>query len=246
MVIGDEILDGRRQDAHVDALRRLLTPIGIDLAYVLFLPDNLVVLTAQLRWAFARPEPFFGCGGIGSTPDDLTREAAAAAAAVPIERHPEGEAILRGRWGKEATPARLRMVDFPEGAALIPNPVNQVPGFSIRNGHFVPGFPEMARPMMQWVIEHHFTAGEPRHAETLILRGVREADLVDLMETFIAAHPDVSLSSLPRFVKGGGTELHLGIKGSRRGVVLEALGALENALQAAGVAISNEGPSTRN
>ena len=217
IVVGSEVLDGRRNDAHFDYARQLLRAHELELKYALIVPDDEVLLEAQLRWAMARREPFFCCGGIGATPDDLTRQCAARAAGVGLEFHPEGVAILERRWGKDATPARLRMVEFPAGSALVPNPFNQVPGFSIRNGYFVPGFPEMAHPMMAWVLETLYLSGEPRDSGALVLPGAREADLSDLMEAFVAAHPDVSFSSLPRYAPGG-TELHLGVSGLRRRV----------------------------
>ena len=104
------------------------------------------------------------------------------------------------------------MVEFPRGARLIPNPVNQVPGFSINNGHFLPGFPNMAEPMTAWVLDNYYRKGEERTGRTLILPGAKEADLVPLMEEFIEAHPRLSFSSLPKFI-GKGTEVHLGIQG---------------------------------
>lgn len=215
--MGSEILDGRFEDAHFACARALLAEHGMALSYSLLLPDAPGVITSQLSWAMGRQEPFFCCGGIGSTPDDHTRECAARAAGVPIERHPEGVEILRSRMGKSVTEMRLRMVDFPEGATLIPNPVNRVPGFSIGNGYFLPGFPEMASPMMEWVLDTYYLANPRRLTRSLILPGCREADLVDLMKRFIAAHPDVSFSSLPRFTSTG-TQVELGVTG-----VLEAV-----------------------
>jgi molybdopterin-biosynthesis enzyme MoeA-like protein len=211
-VIGNEILDGRRTDCHFAAAQRLLRERHHGLAYALYLPDDNEVIETQLRWAMARPEPFFSCGGIGSTPDDLTRGCAARAAGVGLELHPEGVEILKGRFGKEATPARLRMVEFPVGSVLIPNPVNQVPGFRIGRGHFVPGFPDMAASMMAWVLDNWYVPAPRKTSRAFTLPGAREADLVDLMEDFMAAHPAVSFSSLPRFT-GTGTEVVLGLAG---------------------------------
>ena len=97
----------------------------------------------------------------------------------------------------------MKMIEFPKGAVLIPNPVNQIPGFSIANGHFLPGFPSMAEPMTIWVLDTYYEKGEARVRRTLNLPGAREADLVPFMEAFIKSHPALSFSSLPRFVKGG-------------------------------------------
>lgn len=212
IVIGNEVLDGRVQDKHVDVTRDLLAERRLALAYVQILPDDPPVIEAQLAWAMARPEPFFCCGGIGATPDDHTRGCAARVAGVPLELHPEGVAILKARFGTQATPARLKMVEFPKGATLIPNPVNQVPGFHIRNGYFLPGFPQMAAPMTAWVLDTKYELGEERRAATLLLPGAREADIVHVMEAFIAAYPDLKFSSLPRLTETG-TEVRLGLAG---------------------------------
>ncbi len=238
IVIGNEILDGRREDAHFAFARDLLKQSDLGLAYSLFLPDDVAVIENQLRWAMARSEPFFCCGGIGSTPDDLTRGCTARAAGVELEHHPEGVAILKECFGGNATPARLRMVEFPRGASLVPNPVNRVPGFHIRNGYFLPGFPEMAQPMMQWVLEQHYLAPGRRGTATLVLHGVKEADLVDVMEAFVAEHNDVSFSSLPQFTETG-TRITLGLAGLEA-AVQAGLASLTARLEEAGVAYENE------
>jgi len=238
IVVGNEILDGRRQDAHFAYTRDLLKRLDLVLAYSLFLPDDAGAIEDQLRWAMARSEPFFCCGGIGSTPDDLTRACAARTAGVDLEHHPEGVAILKERFGDDATPARLRMVEFPRGASLVPNPVNRVPGFHIRNGYFLPGFPEMAQPMMRWVLDQHYLAPGKRAAATLVLHGVKEADLVDLMEAFVAEHEDVSFSSLPQFTDTG-TRITLGLCGLEA-AVQAGMADLTVRLQKAGIAYEEE------
>jgi molybdopterin-biosynthesis enzyme MoeA-like protein len=208
IVIGNEILDGRREDRHDKTCRELLLARNIPPSYTLILPDDPDVLESQFKWAMARPEPFFCCGGIGSTPDDYTRLCAGRAAGVSLKLHPDGVAILKGRFGREATPARLEMVNIPLGASLVPNPVNRIPGFHIANGYFLPGFPEMAAPMMAWVLDNCYMPGEERASYAVVVRGCREADLVGTMEAFMAANPEVSFSSLPRF-----GELELGVSG---------------------------------
>ena len=232
LIIGNEILDGRRQDSHFVAALNALSERDLKLEFSLTLPDHVDTIRQQLEWAFAGSVPFFCCGGIGATPDDLTRECAAAAVGVGIERHAEGEALLRKRWGPDATENRLRMIDFPVGSVLIPNPFNQIPGFCLKQGHFLPGFPQMAHPMMQWVLESWYESGQPMIRESLVLPGAREADLSDIMENFVAMHPDLSFSSLPRYV-GTSTELHLSIRGGAESVH-EGIQALKQMLTQSG------------
>jgi len=213
IIIGSEILDGRIQDRHFENTRRLLSERNHQLKYAMVLVDEPGLILEKLRWAMARPEPFFCCGGIGSTPDDYTRFCAAEAAGLLLEFHEEGVDILKKRFGERANTARLKMVEFPRGARLVPNPVNQVPGFSIAHGYFLPGFPSMAEPMTAWVLDTYYEQGNERFTRTLVLQGAREADLVPIMEEFIEVHPAVTFSSLPKFVEGG-TEVHLGLSGN--------------------------------
>ncbi len=234
IIIGSEILDGRIQDRHFENTRRLLHVRNHSLVYSMILSDEPSLILEKLKWAMGRVEPFFCCGGIGSTPDDYTRQCAALAAGVPLELHAEGVEILKRRPGFPLTPARLKMVEFPKGAELIPNPVNQVPGFTIENGHFVPGFPSMAEPMTAWVLDTLYEPGMPKVSRTLILPGAREGDLVPFMETFTAAYPEVIFSSLPKFVEGG-TEVRIGLSGPEE-VVKQGFEALVKGLDAMGVA----------
>ncbi|MDP8214731.1 MAG: competence/damage-inducible protein A [Candidatus Euphemobacter frigidus] len=212
IIIGSEILDGRVRDRHFEIARRLLTDRNHLLHYSLVISDDPNLIREQLSWAMSRPEPFFCCGGIGATPDDYTRRCIAEAAGVPLEFHQEAAAILKKRFGRLATLHRLKMIEFPRGARLIPNSFNQVPGFSIANGYFLPGFPEMVEPMIAWVLDSYYQPGPERIHRHLVLPGAREADLVDLMEDFIVVHPLLSFSSLPKFVSGS-WEVHLGISG---------------------------------
>ncbi len=212
ILVGSEILDGRREDAHFSYFRDRFRERHIAMPYSLVLEDDPDLLVAQLTWAFDRGVPFFCCGGIGGTPDDHTRQCAARAGGVDIAVHAEGEAILRSRWGIEVTDKRLRMVTFPDSSTLIPNPVNQVPGFTFRNGHFLPGFPEMAHPMMLWVLDTCYSMAVEKDCHILRLPGSREADVTHIMEAFIERHPDLSFSSLPRFIDRG-TEIDFAVKG---------------------------------
>ena len=234
IIVGSEILDGRIQDRHFENTRRLLHSRNHALTYSMILSDEPVLILEELVWAMGRGEPFFCCGGIGSTPDDYTRQCAARAAGLPLALHPEGVEILKNRPSFPLTPARMRMVEFPKGAELIPNPVNQVPGFTLGNGHFLPGFPSMAEPMTAWVLDTLYEPGEPKISRTLLLPGAREGDLVPFMEAFTAAHPKVTFSSLPKFVQGG-TEVHIGLSGPED-VAEQGLKDLVKELDAMGVA----------
>lgn len=233
IIIGSEILDGRVRDSHFANTRKLLAERNHSLTYTMILVDEPRLITEKLKWAMSRPEPFFCCGGIGATPDDYTRQCAAEAAGVTLAYHEEGVKILERRFGKEATPARLKMVEFPESARLIPNPVNQVPGFSINNAYFLPGFPSMAEPMTAWVLDTYYERGEKTVTRTLILAGTRESEVIPMMNEFIPQHSKISLSSLPKFIEHG-TEIHLGLTGDPRDVE-EGIADLIKAVEAQGI-----------
>lgn len=217
IITGSEILDGRVRDRHFDSTLRALAQRNLLLLYALVIPDDPDLLREELGWAMNRGEPFFCCGGIGATPDDYTRRCAAEAAGVELEIHREAAAILTARFGPLAGPHRLRMVEFPAGSRIIPNPYNQVPGFSIAGGYFLPGFPEMAAPMMDWVLDTEYNPGPGRIAHSLTIPDGRESDLTGLMEEFIAGHPGLAFSSLPRIV-GEGWEVVLGVSGALESV----------------------------
>ncbi|HNF88502.1 MAG TPA: competence/damage-inducible protein A, partial [Thiobacillaceae bacterium] len=155
IVIGDEILSGRRQDKHFAQVVELLAARGLKLAWVRYLGDERPRLVQNLRETLAGDDVVFSCGGIGATPDDHTRQAAAEALGVPLALNPQARDLIAGHMaeiGQPLTSERLRMGELPEGAALIPNPYNRIPGFSLGRHHFVPGFPVMAWPMIEWVL----------------------------------------------------------------------------------------------
>ncbi|MGH9576345.1 MAG: competence/damage-inducible protein A, partial [Terriglobales bacterium] len=130
ILIGDELLSGKRGDKHFAWVVSTLNQRGLKLGWCRILGDDDVRLTAVLRESFAGDDIVFSCGGIGATPDDRTRACAAAALGVPLEPHPEGTRLIEARYGQAARPQRVRMAEFPRGARPIPNPVNNVPGFS--------------------------------------------------------------------------------------------------------------------
>jgi len=213
IIVGNEILEARREDVHFKTFLKMLTAHNLKLLYTMILPDEPDILEQMISWAMKRQEPFFCCGGIGATPDDYTRQCAAKAVGVRLVLHPEGVEILKAKFGDRATPERLRMVEFPEGCELVPNPYNQIPGFAIKNGYFLPGFPEMAGPMGRWVVENIYESGDEKKRWTISLPGAKEADLVPMMESFVSKHPSVSFSSLPMFTTAGTTILELSISG---------------------------------
>lgn len=213
VIIGDEILSGRRQDKHLPRLIGLLAARGLELAWCRYVGDDAELLTATFRETFASGASVFSFGGIGATPDDLTRQCTAAAAGVPLERHPEALGLIVEKFGEAAYPLRVLMADFPKGSVVIPNPYNRIAGFSFRGHHFVPGFPQMAWPMVEWVLDtqyaHLFAPGATVERSVVVL-GAVESQLIPLMNEVLAAFPGVKLFSLPT---AGEARIELGVKG---------------------------------
>ena len=150
IIIGDEILNGSRQDSHFVFFKQLLQQHGLYMAWAQYLPDDQAIITRQLIESFKEKIPVFVTGGIGATPDDHTRQACAKALNLPLTPHPEAlkaiETISLKQGDSLDSPAHLqrtKMAEFPLGSALIPNPFNNIAGFSINGHYFFPGFPQM-------------------------------------------------------------------------------------------------------
>ena len=255
IIVGDEILSGKRADKHLPKWIELLGERGLQLAWAEYVGDDPARITDVLRRAFASGDVVMSCGGIGATPDDHTRQCAAAALGVPLELHPEARALILERMRDVALEKglpyeperadnqhRLNMGVFPQGARIIPNPYNKIPGFYVLSGagpsqaakapsggsdpreagerggiFFVPGFPVMAWPMMAWVLDTYCSAWFRRDAwqeKSVIIFGAMEATLTPVMERVEAAHPQVRVFSLPSVDHPEwGVHIDLGVKG---------------------------------
>lgn len=217
-IIGDEILVGKREDKHLSFLIAALAKRGLRLSWAQYLGDDPVRLTEALRRSFASSDVVFSFGGIGATPDDHTRQCAAAASGVTLTLHPEAEREIRARFGGEVTPQRLQMGEFPAGAEAIPNPVNRIPGFSLRGHHFVPGFPQMAWPMIEWVLDakyrEFFNRDEWAESSILVFEA-GESQLIPAMTAVEAGFKGIKVFSLPSMgADGSRIHVELGVRGA--------------------------------
>jgi len=236
-IIGDEILVGKRQDKHLTFLIEALAKRGLRLSWAHYLGDEPDRLTAAFKRSLGAGEVVFSFGGIGATPDDHTRQCVAAAVGVGLRLHPEAEREIRGRFGAETTPQRLRMGEFPEGSSIIPNPVNRIPGFSYGEHHFVPGFPQMAQPMVEWVLETRYRKLFDRDRwseESILVYEAGESQLIPAMEAVGAAYGGVKVFSLPSMgIDGSRRHVELGVRGDPA-QVRQAAEALRTAVREAG------------
>ena len=236
IIIGDEILSGKRADKHLPKVIELLGARGLQLAHADYVGDDPARITATLAQAFASGEVVFSCGGIGATPDDHTRQCAARALGRELVLHPQAEVLIRERMQDVAREQgvpyepdrpdnihRLNMGVFPAGAQIIPNPYNKIPGFSCASPagqgavHFVPGFPVMAWPMIEWVLDTQYSHLFRRSAwleQSVIVYGALEATLTPLMQAIEARHEGVKVFSLPSVDHPEhGRHIELGVKG---------------------------------
>jgi molybdopterin-biosynthesis enzyme MoeA-like protein len=221
------------------------------LSWARYVGDERTAITAVLRDAFASGDAVFSCGGIGATPDDHTRQCAAAALGVRLELHQRAKELIQERMRDTAREQnlpfeperpdnlhRLNMGVFPQGAEIIPNPYNKIPGFSVGDVHFVPGFPVMAHPMIEWLLDTrylHLHGTQARRERSVIVTGSMEATLTPLMEAIEARFPGVKVFSLPSVDHPTlGRHIELGVKGEALATEA-AFEALKAGLAALGV-----------
>jgi len=256
VIVGDEILSGKREDKHLARVIGLLKARGLALSWARYAGDDRQALTDLFRASFASGDLVFSCGGIGATPDDHTRQAAAAALGVDVQLHPEAAALIAERCADMAREGRgsadmtlpenlqrLKMGEFPAGSSIIPNPFNRIAGFSVREHWFVPGFPVMAWPMIEWVLDQHYGVlfGSMATAErSFIVYETAESALAPLMERIERDFAGVRSFSLPSI--GDGTDgrparrhVELGVKGDA-----DRIAAAYQALRAGVMALGAE------
>ncbi len=261
IIVGDEILSGKRADKHMPKLIELLSARGLSLDWVDYVGDSPERITRTLARAFQSNSIVFSCGGIGATPDDHTRQCAGKALGLDIVLHPQAEALIRERMQDTAKEQgvpyepmhpdnihRLNMGVFPVGASIIPNPYNKIPGFTCHGAgggvvHFVPGFPVMAWPMMEWVLDSqypHLFQHEAWIEKSVIVYGSMEATLTPLMEALERDFVGVKVFSLPSVDHPEhGRHIELGVKGAPEAVA-HAYPAMLSGLQPFGVKLGPE------
>jgi molybdopterin-biosynthesis enzyme MoeA-like protein len=249
LIIGDEILSGRREDKHLPRVISALESRGLSLSWARYFGDEPARIVAEIRAAAASGDTVFSFGGIGATPDDHTRQCAAQALGVELALHPEAAALITQRGhdmaaekglAYDTTSAdhqrRLNMGVFPAGAAIIPNPYNRIPGFSVGHLHFMPGFRVMAHPMLDWLLDNLYAGQAREHALRAVrVRGANESALIPVFERIEAAFPGVRSFSLPSVDHPTlGPHIEIGVKGDDPVQVERAMAALREGAAATG------------
>jgi len=240
LIIGDEILSGKRQDRHFNHLQSVLAKRGLELSWTIIVGDDPEQLQRFLAFSLASKDLVFSFGGIGATPDDRTRQSVAKVAEVPLSPPPEAVAEIEGQFGDTAYPNRILMANLPEGSRIIPNPINRVPGFSFNHHHFMPGFPEMSWPMLEWVLDNNYQELRnlaPESEQVIYVTKGRESDLLEVMIKIDINFPELRLSSLPHL--GKHSHIEMSLRGDEK-QVSEAMAILKTAIEHAGFNWSNQ------
>ncbi len=197
LIIGTEILNRRRQDAHFDFVTQELEKKGHKLTGSFIIEDDPTLIVQSIKFIASQPHSIlFSFGGIGSTPDDYTRQCAAIALRDgELHTHLEAKQIIVDKLADKAYPHAIKMAQLPKGADLLDNPVNKMPAFSLDARYFfMPGFPEMSHPMVNKILDKLLPTQRSYFRYTLTA-ATRESVLIEVMEQM---PEDVEFSSLPK------------------------------------------------
>ncbi len=255
LIIGDEILSGRRTDVHLAKVVAALAQRGLQLGWARYVGDEPDRIVAALQEAIAAGDVVFSFGGIGATPDDHTRACAARALGVPLALHPEARELIdqRGRemaaqrgesfdLDSDESARRRQMGVFPEGATIIPNPYNRIPGFSCGALHFLPGFPVMAHPMVDWLLDTryaHLAGRNQQHVRWARVQGAIENRLIPAFERVEREVPGVRIFSLPSVDHPQwGPHIEVGVKGADEAAVERGMAILLAGVSEVGAVIA--------
>jgi molybdopterin-biosynthesis enzyme MoeA-like protein len=199
VIIGSELLNGRRVDKHFEFVNKELLKRGYEQKASFVIKDQPSFMEEIFNLIKNDKDSVMFCfGGIGSTPDDYTREVAAKIFGDgKLHQHKEAFDLIINQFGDEAYPHRVNMSMLPKDAKLLKNPVNNVPGFYVDDRFFfTPGFPNMAHAMVLEAMDKYFIKNDKIYRYTLTA-DCSENDLIEYMKKL----PDsIDFSSLPRFV----------------------------------------------
>jgi molybdenum cofactor synthesis domain-containing protein len=226
LIVGDEILGGKIQDENVYGLARTLRDLGIVLARVVMIGDEVETIARYVRELSNDFDHLFTSGGVGPTHDDLTIAGVAKAFDLSIVRDPDLEALLRNHYGTDVSESHLRMADVPEGARNL-YAASPWPLIVVRNVWIMPGIPEVFRMKLD-IIREHLEPGVPFVTRALYCRK-DEAFLKPLLDKVVSSHPEVDIGSYPRW-NDPRYETKITFDGTDEESVVAALNELESLL----------------
>jgi molybdenum cofactor synthesis domain-containing protein len=202
LTVGNELVSGDVANTNAAWLARRLGPLGVEVRLTAALPDEIDTVAEFVRSEAPRVDFLVVTGGLGGTPDDLTREAIAAAFGVPQEEVPELAAELRARF-ERAPDYAARFALLPRGSRPLANPLGGAPGFAIENVYVLPGLPSEMEAMFA-SIEEEFRRGSPIGAWRRVYRTYESVIAATLTEA-AQRWPAVLVGSYPSFGAGGFT-----------------------------------------
>ncbi|MDZ7670050.1 MAG: molybdopterin-binding protein [Gammaproteobacteria bacterium] len=226
LIIGNEILSGRTQDANLQHMARKLGEWGIQVREARVIADDTQEIVNAVNEARQRFDYVFTTGGIGPTHDDITADCIAAAFEVDLVVHPEiAERIQRRPAPPEVMESRMRMARVPEGATLVDNLTGGPQGFRMENVFVMAGIPAVMEAMLG-SLEGKLQGGAIVHSRS-VTAYVGESQIAGPLREIQARFPDLDLGSYPFFRKDRyGTTLVLrGTDEDRLDTMLEAVKA---------------------
>ncbi len=197
LVIGNELLSGKVQDANVFELATSLRSLGILLRRVVMVPDELASIANEVLELSRAHDVVFTSGGVGPTHDDVTIAAVAHAFGVGVVRCPAIESILRAHYGDRCNESHLRMALVPDGAELATSKDAAWPAVIVKNVWLLPGVPEVFRMKLPLVRER-LAGGRPFISHAVYTR-MDEGDLKPLLDRVVSEHPSVEVGSYPKW-----------------------------------------------
>ena len=232
LIIGNEVLSGRTQDANIKFLATRLGELGIPLREVRVIPDVAEVIVRTVNEVRAAFDHVFTTGGIGPTHDDITADCVAKAFGVPLDVHPEAVAILKERLAKmggELNEARLRMARIPRGASLVANKVSGAPGFWMGNVITMAGIPAVMQAMLDEVAPKLKTG--TKLLSISIRADAKEGDVGSELGAIAKANPDAIIGSYPFFDEKLGPNTNIVVRSRDPAKLQAAKEAVEDMLR---------------
>jgi molybdenum cofactor synthesis domain-containing protein len=229
LVIGDEILSGRTQDQNSHYIAKYLAAIGIDLAEIRVVPDEMDEIGAAVNALRRKYTYVFSTGGIGPTHDDITADAMAKAFGVEVVEDQRAIAMLLERIPPEKlNAARRRMARVPLGADLVKNAISAAPGFMMENVIVMAGVPVVMQAMMDAVAPRLIT-GAKVFVETVEAGMLPEGRYAAGLAEVAATHSEVTIGSYPSF-SSAGVRNQIVLRGRDAGKLAEATEAVRAVL----------------
>lgn len=226
VAVGNELVSGDVENTNASWLARRLAALGVEVALIAVLPDEIAAVASFVREQVAAADVVVVTGGLGGTPDDLTREAIAAAFGVPQVEQPEVAYRLRARFRRDPEYA-ARWALLPEGSRALENPLGGAPGFAIENVYVLPGLPAEMEAMFA-TIEEELRAGGPIGSWRRTYR-TTESRIAGVLEAMGERHPRVLVGSYPRFDERG-SEVEVVVKSADPEALAAATAWIEVAL----------------